>query len=395
MRKNYLRTSFFLISLLTLSACSTAPEEIEQPNEEDAPIAEPTENDEPKEPEGNGNEGEGNPDDGEGGEQQPTEPTIMEKYKTKTNNSFIADAYYKNGFYLISPESTNQYWEKDLDYNGEAETDFYDNPEAAHTNYWSMAQWWTPFNFKDATYEKVNGVHTYENESRRFEIDTQKGEIVMELDSYLEYQARFNGKRTGNEPWSHFLLQQSFRSGMNRSLGDINPDDNPLYVSLDVTINEATYKGDPATQNSSDCAQFILYLNIYNDVPSGADYDEVGAPCAMWFGIPIYDSRYSIVPQYIGGDVGFQGATGHLIYSLSNNEYFQGGVSVGQKYHLDLDVTEYLQSAFIYGVQNNYLTNCKWQNMILRYMNIGWELPGEFKVKSTYSNLDIYTKPIA
>ena len=66
------------------------------------------------------------------------------------------------------------------------------------------------------------------------------------------------------------------------------------------------------------------------------------------------------------------------------------GLTIGQKYTIDIDITEYLQQAFIYGVQNGYLTNCKWQNMKIYYMNLGWELPGEYKVKSTISNLDIY-----
>ena len=52
MSKNLLRISFFLVSLLTLSACFTTPEENQQPKEDNVPVVQPTENDEPKEPEG-------------------------------------------------------------------------------------------------------------------------------------------------------------------------------------------------------------------------------------------------------------------------------------------------------------------------------------------------------
>ena len=41
----------------------------------------------------------------------PEPLTLAEKYKARRETSLIADTHFENGFYLISPESTNQYKE--------------------------------------------------------------------------------------------------------------------------------------------------------------------------------------------------------------------------------------------------------------------------------------------
>ena len=319
--------------------------------------------------------------------------SFIQKYKARRKTSILADTNFKNGLRLISPESTNQYTEKDLNYNGEAETDFYSN-ETDRTNYWDMCQWWTPYNFKDAKYKKDGSSHTYENESRYLAVNPSAGLLTMKLNSYLEYQERFGRKRNGNESWSHFLIQQVSPEEMFVYGSHIN-DNNHLRMALDFQIDEATYLGDKNTQTTSDCAQLLYYILLRNLPPDGSDPNEVGVKnTSMWFGIPLYDSRYTNIPEYKGGDAGFEGATGHMIYTIGSKSYLPGGVEFGQKYHIDIDVTEYVQQAFVWGVANNYLPNCNWNNMAVVYSNLGWELPGEYKVSSTISNMDVYTEAI-
>lgn len=318
------------------------------------------------------------------------ELTRMEKYKTKTEKSLIADSNFKNGFRLISPESTNQYVECDINYNGEAESDTHGKGE--RPNYWEMCQWWTPFNFKDANYNKVGNSHQYENESRFLSVDSTTGEIVMKLDAYKEYQELYNGPKPSDKPWSHFLISESFPEELKLSPADINTAEDGLHVKFDVTVDEATYKGE-GTPTGTNCAQLLFYLQLCNYVPEGETEEESGKNGAkLWFGLPIYDTRYTTIDKYVAGDVGFQGATGHLIYSIPS-KYVLGTtekVIIGKTYHIDIDVLDYIKEAFIYAVQNGYLTNCKWKNMKVHYMNFGWEIPGQYAIGSTLKNLDVY-----
>lgn len=316
---------------------------------------------------------------------------ILFNYKTHRDTSFLADSSYKNGFTLISPESTNQYVERDLDYEGAADKDFY--KESDHPHYWSMCQWWTPYNFVNASYRKENDTHIYENESRYFGINTKTSELTMKLDADMEYKKRFpeTGVLGDNASWSHFLIQQSFPEDLwlypSVVTGDLG-----LHVTFDITINEATYKKQGSPIRNNDCASLIFYLLIRNNVPADADYEKVGKRNAkMWFGVPIYDTRYDAVPEYRGGDVGFEGATGHYIYSISSGSYMgYTKPALGITYHVDIDVIDYLKNGFIFAATNGYLTNCQWQNMVLDYMNFGWEIPGNYAISSTVKNMDIY-----
>ncbi len=316
------------------------------------------------------------------------EQTPKEKYKLKRENSYLADSNFNNGFTLISPKSTDQHLEKVIDYNGEADKD-YNGDDGSLSTYWTMCQWWTPYNFKDAEYTKINGVHHYENESRMLEVDPKQGSITMELDSYVEYQKRFGGPLPGNEPWAHFLIQQQFPNSLQFNPSTI---DN-LHVSFDIKVNEAIYKGANETPYGKECAQLLLYLRLTNKVPSDSDPNEVGKPGqSMWFGIPIFDSRYDSVPEYKANDEGFEGATNSMIYSIASASYMGPKFEIGKQYTIDIDVMESLKQAFIYGVTNDYMPNCKWENLTCYYMNFGWELPGEYKVSSTLKNLDIYVE---
>ena len=312
--------------------------------------------------------------------------TNKEKFKLKKENSSLADSNFKNGFSLLSVESPTAYVEKIIDYNGEAETDYYGDSQDS-TTYWSMCQWWSPYNFKDAEYSKENNIHHYENESRVLEVDPVNGTLKMELDSYIEYQKRFGGPLPVGESWAHFLIQQSFPNEL--QFNPINYES--LNISFDIRVDEATYKGSNETPIGKEAAQLLLYLKLYNNVPEDSDPNEVGKRGqGIWFGVPIFDTRYDYVSEYIGFDAGFEGATNTLIYSMCNKDYMGTKFEIGKTYSVDVNVMDNLKQAFIYAVTKGYMPNCSWENLTCHYMNFGWELPGEYKVSSTLSNLDIY-----
>lgn len=318
----------------------------------------------------------------------PPTPSRKEKYKARRETSILGDSCFKNGLTLKSPETTTVHIEKDMDYGGNAEKDFY-QAEGGPT-YWQMAQWWTPFNFVDAPYENVNGVHTYKNQSRTMEVDTTTGKFTMGLNAYEEYKEKFGGKRDPEASWSHFLIEQSFPNELQPNMSTI---DN-LFVEFDVTVNTCEYL-DSGTPVGSDCGQLLFYLRLFNRVPSDSNPEEVGRNgAAMWFGVPVMDTRYKTVPEHIAGDVGFVGATNSLIYSIPSKEYMdKDGVVIGKTYHISLDVYDYIKEAFIYGVMNDYLPNCLWTNLFCSYMNFGLEIPGQYNISATIDNLDIYINP--
>ena len=209
----------------------------------------------------------------------------------------------------------------------------------------------------------------------------------MELNADMEYEEKFGGPRDPAASWSHFLIQQNFPSELVKSPSTFED----LYVEMDVTIEESTYLGE-GQPLGAECAQLLFYFCLFNRVPADSNPEEVGVNgTGMWFGVPIYDSRYDYVDRYIGGDTGFVGSTNRMIYSIPSQSYMgRGPVEMNHTYKIRIDVLDLLKEAFIYGVKNDYLPNCLWNNLYLTYMNFGWELPGQYKVSSTLSNLDIH-----
>ena len=378
MKKSF---GILLLSILALSACGTPVEEpsssAEETSEESSLTTESEEESTPSSSESTSEE------------ETSSEETVnlKEKYKLRREDSLLSDSSFKNGFGLFSPETTTAHVEdRPIDYNGEAETDFY-NPEADHSYYWTMCQWWTPYNFVNATYSKNGETHIYENESRRLEVNPGEGSLHMELNADMEYEEKFGGPRDPAASWSHFLIQQNFPSELVKSPSTFED----LYVEMDVTIEESTYLGE-GQPLGAECAQLLFYFCLFNRVPADSNPEEVGVNgTGMWFGVPIYDSRYDYVDRYIGGDTGFVGSTNRMIYSIPSQSYMgRGPVEMNHTYKIRIDVLDLLKEAFIYGVKNDYLPNCLWNNLYLTYMNFGWELPGQYKVSSTLSNLDIH-----
>lgn len=376
-----------LLSILALSACGTPVEEpsssVDETSEESSLTTESEEESTPSSSESTSEEESSSLE-----ETSSEEPVnLKEKYKLRREDSLLSDSSFKNGFGLFSPETTTAHVEDRLiDYNGEAETDFY-NPEADHSYYWTMCQWWTPYNFVNATYSKNGETHIYENESRRLEVNPNEGSLHMELNADMEYEEKFGGPRDPAASWSHFLIQQNFPSELVKSPSTFED----LYVEMDVTIEESTYLGE-GEPTGAECAQLLFYFCLFNRVPADSNPEEVGMNgTGMWFGVPIYDSRYDYVDRYIGGDTGFVGSTNRMIYSIPSQSYMgRGPVEMNHTYKIRIDVLDLLKEAFIYGVKNDYLPNCLWNNLYLTYMNFGWELPGQYKVSSTLSNLDIH-----
>ena len=384
MKKSF---GILLLSILALSACGTPVEEpsssVDETSEESSLTTESEEESTPSSSESTSEE------ESSSEEETSSEENVnlKEKYKLRREDSLLSDSSFKNGFGLFSPETTTAHVEDRLiDYNGEAETDFY-NPEADHSYYWTMCQWWTPYNFVNATYYKNGETHIYENESRRLEVNPGEGSLHMELNADMEYEEKFGGPRDPAASWSHFLIQQNFPSELVKSPSTFED----LYVEMDVTIEESTYLGE-GQPLGAECAQLLFYFCLFNRVPADSNPEEVGVNgTGMWFGVPIYDSRYDYVDRYIGGDTGFVGSTNRMIYSIPSQSYMgRGPVEMNHTYKIRIDVLDLLKEAFIYGVKNDYLPNCLWNNLYLTYMNFGWELPGQYKVSSTLSNLDIH-----
>lgn len=271
----------------------------------------------------------------------------------------LLDTKFESGFDLMTTSTTNgREVIKHIDYNGQA--------KKSETTPWKMAQWWTPFDFKDATYRKEKDTHHYENQSRHLSVNPKTGELVLDLNSYPEYIEKLGHSRTGSENWSHFLIEQDFKNApklceTKRVIVD-------LTFSIDRSINMDKSQSIP-------CAQISWYFTVTDPKNGDTGYQSKGdTNDFFWFGLPLYDSRYDFLSPYHHVDAGFEGATNKLIYSLGSNTYLEEKIQIGKTYNVKLDILPYIKEAFLYGVVNGAMADSDWTDLVLNYMNLGWEL---------------------
>lgn len=286
----------------------------------------------------------------------------------------LSDTSFKKGFDLLTNDTTNgRALSGVLNYNGEAEGE---SPD------WLMAQWWTPdaYNFINSTFTKTGeGQYDYINESRHLVVDTNKKSITLAQNSYVEYMTKLGHSRTGNENWSHFLIEQNFKEPS--KLTGLKH----LWAHLEFTLNKSV---DMDPGQAVPCAQITWYFTI-TDVRNGDSAYESGSNDFFWFGLPLYDSRYDFTSDYHHVDSGFVGATNKLIYTIGSKNVLPEPIKIGKKYVIDIDMLPFIKEAFIYGYNNGAMANSDWKDLVINYMNLGWELPGSFDVSITLENLSV------
>lgn len=289
----------------------------------------------------------------------------------------LTDTSFKSGFDLMTTSTLNgRAFAAYLNYGGDA-TNQEDSPHP-----WQMSQWWTPYDFKDATFSKsADGVYEYTNESRHIKVDTNNGELTLDLNSNIEYQKLFGHSRNGDENWSHILIEQNIKNCP--KLFNLEN----VFVELEFCINKCENL-DP--DQNVPAAQLLWYFTITDPKNGNTDYEsEVDGKTNqfMWFGIPLYDSRYDYVEQYVNVDSGFVGATNRVIYCISSRNYFSEKIQFGKTYSIYLDILPFIKQAYVYGLNHDAMENINYDDLVLNYMNFGWELPGSFDASATIKKI--------
>jgi len=306
-------------------------------------------------------------------------------YKRRRENSILNDPCFRNGLVLLNQDTSNPYVARVLDYNGNRDTNI-SGSGVGNNSYWQLCPWWaTEFSdFKKDTCFEANNSYIYKNDFRSIEINPNVGSIRMQLNAASENRTRFNGQPVlpDGATWSHCLLQTSFNKVRVTDYKEI-------HVCMDVEFNHICYQGNNSFKLAdSECAQLLIYLSVYNDK---------GGP-RLWYGIPIYDSRYASTPLYADLDKGFVGATGKLIYNMPSSLYMgPNKPKAGSKYSIDVDVKNIpdhnILSAIQYGYDHNLLPQYPSYDPtgnVFGYINLGLEVPGPIDISVTISNLDVY-----
>jgi len=270
----------------------------------------------------------------------------------------------------VKPEG----WQPDNHYT--RNTKFVPNDIVGGIPLWSVRQHGDVYGLGDEPHrsdvvcEVKDGEYKIEDPSKKIIANKDTGTLYLELDGSVEYP---NRDRYETDPaWAHLLMEGAL--GGEIVSGDVDK----IVFTTDITLKKFE-RHMRVPDQAYHAAQFLLYLQIYSTVPEDASH-------YFFFGIPLFDNRYTRIPEEGHIDSGGSGATGNYIYGMNSGWYLPNGLPQGQKQSINIDIKPYLTNALTRMQSVGFYTHTSVDELSFNNMNIGYELPGTYDVGIEISN---------
>lgn len=240
--------------------------------------------------------------------------------------------------------------------------------------WWDLAQWSSRFPEVHGPEVTPSGGIRYANEGKEIIVSppgAPEADLILAVDAGPEYP---KGARTASEPWVHLLVEQRFaRPAPVAHLRALNL---TLECKLLRSIILDPEHYDPAIH----AAQFTLYLTVQNKNRSSPGYGDF-----YWFGVPIYDNRYTVIPRYEARD--FAGSGKFIFVPAADN--FTVRPSTGNEWiTIAKDLLPLIKDGLKAAWSKGYLADSHdISDYYITSVNLGWEVPGPFRVSMQVRNL--------
>lgn len=248
-----------------------------------------------------------------------------------------------------------------------------------HEPLWNLAQWATNFPLSAGIFNK-EGETTWSaiNTAKKVVLHKRNNlwSIILNCNGIVEYQGKL---RKYGEPWPHLLIEKKFNEG-------IKITENKLDFNLKFKITSCIC--DEKLKESLDptlhTAQISAFWTVKNNNPDSKDYKEF-----FWFGLPLFDARYSVPPEYINPDKGSVYTTNKLITVIDGKRFYNENTGDGNWKILSVCLNPLLEEALSNGQSRGYLTNSHIEDFILTSFNLGWEITGPYNAEVEIQNLSL------
>ncbi len=291
----------------------------------------------------------------------------------------IADRYFSHGFTVSSQTDGIATPIGQVKFNEEDKV----SPQ------WKLAQWYCGYYHRDDvelydTYNILNGKHVvngtkhiFTDTSKKFSIDTETGAISMRLLGTKEYVSN----RQSGQPWPHILLEyQMVKTPRLKDLKSVR-----FEMDFELTRFSSGYTSDSQINKDLHTAQFVFYCTLVNNNSRSKDYGQY-----IWFGLNLFDARYEIIPAYASQDSGKEVNTGAFIYQPISSSYCKTPTRVGETQSIDYNILPRMRDAFRAAQEARFLTNTKWEDLVLNSGNFGFEVTGTYDIAADISVLNLY-----
>jgi len=253
-----------------------------------------------------------------------------------------------------------------------------------HNPLWRLAQWATNFPLSAGNFNKEGEtIWTANNEAKKIVLHKKNNfwSIILNCNGITEYQGKL---RKYGEPWSHLLIEKTFNEGIKIAENKL---DFNLEFKITSCICDEKLKGsiDPTLHT----AQISAFWTVNNNNPNSKDYKEF-----FWFGLPLFDARYPIPPEYINLDKGSAYTSNKLITVIDGKRFYNENTGDGNWKILSAHLNSLLEEALTKGQSRGYLTNSHIEDFILTSFNLGWEITGPYNAEIEIQNLSLKVSKI-
>jgi hypothetical protein len=248
-----------------------------------------------------------------------------------------------------------------------------------HKPLWQLAQWATNFPLSAGNFNKEGeAMWIANNEAKKIVLHEKNNlwSIILNCNGIVEYQGKL---RKYGEPWPHLLIEKKFAEGIKivENKLDFNLEFKIISCLCDEKLKENL---DPTLHT----AQISAFWTVENNNPDSKDYQEF-----FWFGLPLFDARYSIPPEYINLDKGSAYTSNKLITMIDGKRFYNKNTGDGDWKVLSVSLNPLLEEALSKGQSRGYLTNSHIEDFILTSFNLGWEITGPYNAEVEIQNLSL------
>jgi len=287
-----------------------------------------------------------------------------------SERELVHDAHFQQGFHLLQPEQGKRVAYGDVAGLSTAGA------------MWDLAQWSSRFPLRLEDCRCWHDRLICSNSAKCVVVEAPAGfaaDLSLAVNASVEYGGHV--RQAGSEPWVRLLVQQDFEDPP--SLGALAAFQFHLEARLKRSILARTNNYSPSLH----AAQFTIFLTVANRNPSAPGYKE-----CFWFGIPIYDNRHRLVPDYEAQDFG---QTKLFIYTPGSNHFAQTSLHDGEWVAFDADILPLVRQGLEHARARKFIAG---SSDLADYrplgIFIGWELPGVFDVELQMRNLSLKAKTL-
>lgn len=207
-----------------------------------------------------------------------------------------------------------------------------------------------------------------------------------------DLKLRLNGRTEWNDTspitvgaWPHLLVQQQIERAPR--IADLAA----LRLKVEYRLNRLDVYRDANWNETRQTAKFGIFLTLRNEDPSSAEFGDY-----LWFGIPLFDSRYDVPHRYVAQDRGNskKRGTNKFIFTAGGVPFGVRKYEVGRWDSIDCDLAPFIKTALRTAWEAGYLTDRKELHYYsIGAINFGWETSGpvdaEMQVRGLSLNAEV------